>query len=92
MGKRGKATSINSYYKPYRAGKKSIFTIFPISRDIRNKSFTKWELLTDYMKRKFITRKQAKKLAELKYIAVSSFRNRLYVCELCLEEINQWLS
>lgn len=92
MGKKGQATSINSYYKPFCIGKRSILSARTYSKDINNKSFTKWELLTDYIKRKFITRKQVKKLAKLKYIAVSSFRNRLYVCELCPEEINQWLS
>lgn len=92
MGKKGKAVEVGSYYQPFHTGKRSIFAVRPLDRDIRNKSFTKWELLTDYMKRRFISRAQVRKFAQLKYIAVSSFRNRLYVCEICLEEIEDWLS
>lgn len=91
MSKQGKAAGIGSYYQPFHTGRRSIFAVRPLDRDIRNKSFTKWELLTDYMKHRFVSRAQVKKLAQLKYIAVSSFRNRLYVCEICSEEIDSWL-
>jgi hypothetical protein len=53
---------------------------------------TKWELLTDYIARKFVSRSQVRRFARKKWIAVSSFKNRLYVSELCPGLIDEWLT
>lgn len=53
---------------------------------------TQWELLVEYSKRKFISRNQIRKLVRKKWLAVSSFKNRLYVSELCPEEIKEAFS
>ena len=92
MGKQGKAVELGTYYQPFHNGKGTIFAVRPHVRDLNRPNYTTvWELLTDYCKRKFISRKQVKTLARKKWLAVSSFRNRLYVCELCPEEIDDYL-
>jgi hypothetical protein len=53
---------------------------------------TQWELLTAYIARKYISRSQAKTLIRKKWLAVSSFKNRLYVSEICPNEISRWFS
>jgi hypothetical protein len=53
---------------------------------------TKWELLTAYMARRYVSRYQVRRFAHRKWIAVSSFKNRLYVSELCPDRINDWLA
>jgi hypothetical protein len=93
MGKHGKAVELGYYYQPFHGTKASIFSVRPHTRDLNRPNYTTvWELLTDYCKRRFCTRQQVKRFAAKKWIAVSSFRNRLYVCELCPDEIDDWLS
>lgn len=45
-------------------------------------------LLTDYCKQKFITRKQAMRLIRKKWLAVTRFNGRLFVHEICPDQIN----
>lgn len=45
-------------------------------------------LLTQYCKDKNITRGQAKRLIDKKWLAVTRFAGRLFVHEVCPEEIN----
>lgn len=51
---------------------------------------TNWEKLTAYMSRKFLTRTQVKTLIRKKWLAVCSFKSRLYVSEICPDEISNW--
>jgi hypothetical protein len=53
---------------------------------------TKWELLTEYMKRRYISRNQVRTLIRRKWVAVSSFKNRLYISELCHDLIEERFS
>lgn len=84
---------IGGYYKyPFNQSKGSIFSLRPLTTDVNNsQNVTKWELLTDYLLRKHITRWYVNKFAYKKWIAVDSFKNRLYVCELCPDEIDEYL-
>ena len=92
MSKHGRAVELGSYYQPFHGKKSSIFATRPYTRDMTSPNYTTvWELLTDYLKRRHVTRKQIETFARKKWIAVSSFRSRLYVCELCKEKINSWL-
>lgn len=89
----GRAVRIGFNHKPYHTKKYSIFAAFPYSRDmVRDDYTTIWERLTEFCKRRSCSRYQAKTFARKKWIAVSGFRNRIYVCEMCTEEIDDWLS
>lgn len=93
MSKHGKAVELGYCYQPFHGKKRSIFTTRPYTRDMTSPNHTTvWELLTDYLKRRHVSRRQVEKFARTKWIAISSFRNRLYVCEMCIEEIDNWLS
>lgn len=93
MKKQGRAVNIGSYYQPFHTTHESIFATRPYARDMTRANYTTvWELLTDYCKRRFVSRKQVKTFARKKWVAISSFRNRLYVCEMCSDEIDNWLS
>jgi hypothetical protein len=48
-------------------------------------------LLTAYCAEKNITRDQAKTLINKKWLGVTRFNNRLFVHEICPEEINLFL-
>lgn len=92
MGKQGKAVEIGTNYQPFHNGTSTIFTVRPHTRDLtRPNHTTVWEYLTDYCKRKNISRVQVKTLARKRWLAVSSFRNRLYVAEICPDEIEDFL-
>jgi hypothetical protein len=52
---------------------------------------TVWMLATVYCKENFITYDQLKYFVRKKWMAVSSCKNRIYVCELCPLEIENHL-
>lgn len=80
------------YNQPFNQSKGSIFSLRPYSYDIRNLyGVTKWELLTEFMARRFVTRYQVNRFAHRRWLAVTSMKNRLYVCELCPDAINEYL-
>jgi hypothetical protein len=80
------------YNKPFDTSKYSIFALRPCSYDPRNEyGITKWELLTDYLERRHITRWYVRKFTSKKWIAVTSVKNRLYVCEFCPDLIDEYL-
>lgn len=79
-------------FKPFHTSRRSIFALRPPSSDYTNDyGFTKWTLLTDYMKTRRVTRSQVRKFAHKNWIAVTGYKSRLYVCEICTEEINDYL-
>lgn len=81
------------YNKPFDTTKGSIFACRPYQRDINNdKGVTIWIKVKDYCDQRFVTYKQVKYFARKKWIAVSSCKNRLYVCELCPDAIDVHLS
>lgn len=73
------------------ASKYSLFAYFPFdfppevyhSRKIR---------LTQYCQEKFISKKQARTLVRKKWLAITRFRNQVWVQEICPDEINEFLS
>lgn len=70
--------------QPFATRKDSIFASRPHQRDINNlDGVTVWTLATTYCEEKFITYDQLKYFVSKKWIAVTSTKNRLYVCELC---------
>jgi hypothetical protein len=92
MSKHGKAVELGYHYQPFHGRPRSIFATRPYTRDMTRPNYTTvWELLTDYLIRRRVSRKQVMRFARKRWIAVSSFRNRLYVCEMCSDEIDNCL-
>lgn len=78
--------------QPWATRKDSIFASRPHQQDINNPhGVTVWTLATVYCKEKFITYDQLKYFIRKKWMAVSSCKNRIYVCELCPLEIENHL-
>jgi len=74
--------------QPFATKKHSIFATRPHQRDINNPDgVTEWTLATTYCEQKFISYDQLKYFARKKWVAVSSCKNRIYVCEICPLEI-----
>jgi hypothetical protein len=48
--------------------------------------------LTRYCQEKFITKDQARTLVRKKWLAITKFRNQIWVQEICPDEINEFLS
>lgn len=78
--------------QPFATRKDSIFASRPHQRDINNPyGVTVWTLATTYCEEKFITYDQLKYFVRKKWMAVSSCKNRIYVCELCPLQIENHL-
>jgi|GEM_PF-3128376 len=80
------------YAHPFRTKKKSIFAYRPHQKDITNPhGVTVWIPIKDYQASKFVSYDQVLYFARRKWIAVTSCKNRLYVCEICPDQINYHL-
>lgn len=80
------------YAHPFRTKKKSIFAHRTHQRDINNPDgVTLWTPIKDYQASRFVSYKQVTYFARRKWIAVTSCKSRLYVCELCPDQINYHL-
>ena len=80
------------YNYPFKTSKYSIFAAAIYRTNLNSSNnVTEWERLTDFMIRRLCSRYQANQMANKRLIAVDSFKNRLYVCELCPDEIDDYL-
>lgn len=85
--------SHGGYYKhPFTTKKTSIFALRTYQHDINDANgVTKWTSLKSYCLKNFVSYKQVKYFARKKWIAITSYKNRIYVCELCPDLIKYHL-
>ena len=80
------------YAHPFKTKKTSIFAHRTHQRDINNSGgVTVWTPVKEYQASKFVTYDQVLYFARRKWIAVTSCKNRLYICELCPDQITYHL-
>lgn len=86
------ASKLGYKFKPFNTSKRSIFALRPPAHDYSNQNgLTRWTLLTDYMRTRNVSRTQVRKFAHKNWIAVTGYKSRLYVSEICSVEINEYL-
>lgn len=80
------------YAHPFGTKKKSIFSHRTYQHDITNANgVTQWTPVKVYCATKFVSYNQVLYFARRKWIAVTSYKNRIYICELCPDQINYHL-
>lgn len=90
--KNGYHNNGGKYAHPFKTKKTSIFAHRTHQRDINNSDgVTVWTPVKEYQASRFVTYKQVTYFARRKWIAVTSCKNRLYICELCPDQINYHL-
>jgi predicted NUDIX family NTP pyrophosphohydrolase len=90
--KNGYHNNGGKYAHPFGTKRKSIFAHRTHQRDISNPhGVTVWTPIKVYQASRFVTYKQVTYFARRKWIAVTSCKSRLYVCELCPDQINYHL-
>ena len=71
--------------------RESLFALHPYEFSPGENWYEK-TLLTDYCKKKNISRKQAKTLIRKKWLAITQFKARIWVHEICPEQITDFLN
>lgn len=90
--KNGYHNNGGKYAHPFRTKRKSIFAYRTHQRDINNlHGVTVWIPVKEYQASRFVTYDQVLYFARRKWIAVTSCKSRLYICELCPDQINYHL-
>ena len=73
------------------ASKQSLFAYFPYDFP-PGVNHSRKITLTRYCQEKFISKKQARTLVRKKWLAITRFRNQIWVQEICPDEITEFLS
>ena len=71
--------------------KASFFALYPYEFS-PNKNFYVKILLTNYCKEKNISRDQAKNFVRKKWLGITRFRGRIWVHEICPDQITDFLN